>query len=189
MTVQTSLQVVGVKNALKEINKINPALRRQITKDFKQIVKPAIDKMGQSVPSLAPVSGMSQPWSPRRRTKSAKQVTIQAWNKGEFGSSLKAKINTRKAYPRVLGNEVSAAFRITTDYGWALAADMAGRRGNGNTEQGRVLIAALRSRYGDASRFLWPSWFQAYPEVEDNMKRLVERIMREVRQRIVWVGS
>jgi hypothetical protein len=187
MTVNTSIQVVGVKAALKEINKINPALRREITKEYKQIVKPAIDVIAGKIPSMAPLSGMAQPWSPSRPTKSGKRVEIQPWNKGEFGKSIVAKINTRKAYPKFMGNEVSAAFRIVTNYGWGLAADMGGRRSSGNTEQGRIMLAVLRSRFGDASRFMWPGWFQAFPMVEQNMRRLCERIMREVRQRIVWV--
>lgn len=186
MTVQTSVQVIGVKNALKEINKINPALRRDITRRYKQIVKPAIDEISRSVPSDAPLRGMEQPWTPRRASGRS-QVTIQGWNKGEFGKSIVAKINTRRAMPRFMGNEVSAAFRIIVRYGWALAADMGGRRSSGNTPQGRAMITALRQKYGDASRFIWPSWFQAFPQVENEMRRLVEDIMRQVRQRVQWV--
>jgi hypothetical protein len=189
MTVNTSIQVVGVKEALKEIHKVNPALRKEITREYRKIVQPAIDTIIGKIPTLAPLSGMEQPWSPKRRGKSGKQITIQPWNKGEFGKSIVAKINTRKAYPKFMGNEVSAAFRIVTNYGWGLAADMGGKRSQGSTEQGRIMLAVLRSRFGDASRFMWPGWFQAFPEVEQNMRKLCERIMREVHRRIVWVGA
>ena len=186
MTVQTSVQVVGVKEALKEINRINPALRREITKRYKEIVKPAIREIAGAPPDEAPISGMQYPWQPRRSAR-RKQVIIQPWNKGEWGKSIIAQINTRRAYPRFMGNEVSAAFRIVVKHGWGLAADMGGRKGMPATSQGRQMIAALRGRYGDASRFIWPAWFQAFPEVENNMKRLVEDIMRQVNRRVMWV--
>ena len=41
--VSAKIEVVGLKEALKTLNKIDKSLRREITKDYKKIVQPVID--------------------------------------------------------------------------------------------------------------------------------------------------
>jgi hypothetical protein len=38
MTVSTNIEIVGLKDALKNLNKLEPSLRRGITKEYKSIV-------------------------------------------------------------------------------------------------------------------------------------------------------
>ena len=42
MAVDLEVGVVGVKQALKDLNKIAPTLRRQITKDYAKVVEPML---------------------------------------------------------------------------------------------------------------------------------------------------
>ena len=57
------MEFLGLKEALKEINTIDKKLRRQIIRDFKQIVQPVIADAKTMLPSGAPLSGMARPWA------------------------------------------------------------------------------------------------------------------------------
>ena len=182
MTVNSSIQVVGVQAALKELHKINPGMRKQITRDFRQIVKPVIGEAQQRVPAFAPLSGMAKSWT----TRSGWQIF--PYNAGEVRKSIVAKINTRKARPTTLGNEVTAAFRILFRSPASQSVDMAGRGNPKLTARGAAMVAGLEKRFGQASRFLWPAFEQKRGEVEGEMLKLVERVMHEVNQKLQRVG-
>lgn len=178
MTVETKITVVGVRDALRELNKINPALRRQITRDFKEIVKPVIGEAQASLPTDAPLSGMAYSW----RTKSGWQIF--PYNAGELRRSVVAKINTRRPRPSVIGNEIVGAFRIMFQAPAAQSIDMAGRRGTVKTARGAAMVRGLEAKFGGASRFMWPSYERRQGEVQGEMLRLVERIMQSVNQSV-----
>jgi hypothetical protein len=182
MTVNTSIQVVGVQSALKELHKVNPGLRKEITRDFKNIVKPVIGEAQQRVPTFAPLSGMARSWS----TRSGWQIF--PYNAGELRKSIVAKISTRRPRPSTLGNEVTAAFRIVFKSPAAMSVDMAGRRGGARTAQGAAMVSGLEKKFGQASRFLWPAFERKRGEVEGEMLKLIERVMREVNQKLQRVG-
>ena len=57
-----SVEVLGLKEALRELNTMDKKLRREITRDFKQIVQPVITDAKQMLPSGAPLSGMARSW-------------------------------------------------------------------------------------------------------------------------------
>ena len=44
MSVSASVQVVGVKDTLKQLRELDPELRKQFSRDVKQIVKPLTDE-------------------------------------------------------------------------------------------------------------------------------------------------
>jgi hypothetical protein len=88
VAVSTSIEVVGLKDALKTLNKIDKSLRREITKDYKRIVQPVIDDANKLVPTGVPLSGMARNWS----TKSG--FKMLPWMPG-MKQKIAAKINTR----------------------------------------------------------------------------------------------
>ena len=51
MAVDVGMEFSGLKEALKELNTIDKKLRRQITKDFKQIVQPVVGKAESMLPN------------------------------------------------------------------------------------------------------------------------------------------
>ncbi len=63
--VSVKVDVVGLKDALKTLNKLDKSLRREITKDYKKIVQPVIDDANKLVPTGAPLSGMTRNWQTR----------------------------------------------------------------------------------------------------------------------------
>jgi hypothetical protein len=57
VAVDISVGVVGLKENLKQLNKIAPTLRRQITKDYVQIMQPVVDDVQKLIPDLPPITG------------------------------------------------------------------------------------------------------------------------------------
>jgi hypothetical protein len=176
MPVDTQLEVYGIKNALKELNKIDKSLRREITKDYKQIVKSVIDDAKSVIPSDAPLSGLNRKW----KTKSGHEIIGEGgWKQSVAQKLLVAKISTRRV-KEFKGNTVNVGtFRLV----WSGIAnqtyDIAGRKSS------NALGRALANRWGSASRVMWPSYEKNKSQVDDEMLRLCERVMNEVNRNLV----
>jgi len=98
MPVYVAVEVVGLKEAFKELNSFDKKLRRQITRDYKAIVEPiaadARAAIGQIDESAGrPMSGWQRNWNPAHkrkkqwikkqpRDKFTEQVRIAALNMG-----------------------------------------------------------------------------------------------------------
>lgn len=186
-----SVGVVGLKDALKNINKIAPNIRRQITKDYAKVVEPMIKTAQNRIPQIAPVSGMDRSgW----RTASGLEILGPAgWNGTAATKNLKPKINTRRIKEFRGDKENVGTFGVVWRGYANTVMDMAGRKSSGNRDVfsrmgshgrrvgavgGPVLIAMLQGRYGGASRIVWPSYEKNQNEVETEMQKLVDEVMR-----------
>jgi hypothetical protein len=58
--------------------------------------------------------------------------------------------------------------------------DMAGKKGDGDTPQGEAMVAALKRRFGDPSRIMWPNAERKWQEVETNLEPVVRRVSIEL---------
>jgi len=161
--VSAKIEVVGLKDALKTLNKIDKSLRREITKDYKKIVQPVIDDANKLVPSNAPLSGMSRNWS----TKSG--FRMLPWIPG-FKQKIQAKINTRaiKEYNGNTTNVGTFSIQWQGATGTMFDMSMAGALGR-----------ALTARYGSRSRVMWKAYEQRQNDVISEMEQLVKRVMDE----------
>ena len=78
MTANTSLEVVGVRDAIRSLNKIEPGLRKQFTADATRIAQPAIQEVQKSYTQV-PLSGMARKWEQKQDIKqlyiSAQKIT------------------------------------------------------------------------------------------------------------------
>lgn len=197
MPVDLQVGVVGLKDALKTLNKTAPTLRREITKDYKQIVEPLIKAAQQITPTIGPVSGMDRSgW----RYASGWEVLPQSgWNGTKAQKAFKAKISTRRVKEFRGTLENVGTFRMVWTGFANTVFDMAGRQSSGNrdvfsrvgshgrrvgTVGGPNLIAVLRGRYGSASRTVWPAYEKNKNELDVEMTKLVERVMREVQNEL-----
>lgn len=190
VAVDVSVGVVGLKEALKELNKVAPTLRRQITKDYKQIMQPMIKAAQAAIPTIGPVSGMDRTgW----KSKSGLELLPPSgWNGTKAQKSLQPKINTRRV-KEFRGNLENVGVFGMVWKGYANTVfDMAGRKSGGNKDvfsrmgsHGRMvgsvggphLLAMLRGRYGAASRTVWPSYERNQNELDAEMQKLVQRVM------------
>lgn len=191
MAVDLEVGVVGIKQALKDLNKISPALRRQITKDYAKVVEPMLKTAQQAIPQIPPVTGMDRTgW----KTGSGLQILPPGgWNGTAATKALKPKINTRRVKEFRGQKENLATFGIVWRGYANTVLDMAGRKSSGNRDVfsrvgshgrrvgavgGPQLIAILQGRYGGASRIVWPSYERNKTELDTEMQKLVDEVMR-----------
>ncbi len=161
--VSAKIEVVGLKDALKTLNKIDKSLRREITKDYKRIVKPVIDDANALVPTGVPLSGMSRNW----KTRSGFQML--PWVPS-MKQKIAAKINTRavKEYQGNTTNVGTFSIQWKGATGTMFDMSMAGSLGR-----------ALTARYGNRSRVMWKAYEQRQSDVMSEMEQLVKRVMDE----------
>jgi hypothetical protein len=179
MTAFASIEIVGLKEALKELNETDKKLRRQITKDFRKVVDPVIKTAKAKVPQAPPISGWGRKWT----TKSGFQLTPWVGSIGD--DYIKAKVSGKK--PREWAGRVTnlAAFSVAWTGGINTIYDLAGRKSSGDTERGARMIRALEARHGKASRVLWPAYEMNRDEVERQTLEIVEGVMRAVNRNLV----
>ena len=90
MAADFGIEFTGLKVALGELNQMDKKLRRQITKDFKQIVQPVVGKAESMLPSGAPLSGMARSW------KGKSGADIMSWQDARVKRNLKAFTSGKK---------------------------------------------------------------------------------------------
>jgi hypothetical protein len=193
----TRIEIYGIKAALKELNKIAPTLRRQITKDYKQIVSGVIKDAQAIVPTIAPMTGMEKGW----KTQSGYEMLPDGgWNGIKAQKSYTAKISTRRVKEFRGTKENVGTFRIVFTGLVNTVFDIAGRKSSGEVRQtsrmgkhgrkvgtvgGPQMIAVLNSRYNRGSRTVWPSYQKNEAQVIDEMTKLVEQVMEQVGRNLV----
>ena len=159
--VTATIEIAGLKDALKTLNKIDKKLRVQITRDYRDIAKPVIADANSLIPSNVPLSGMARNWS----TKSG--FKMLPWQPGHK-QKIAAKINTRAI--REYGGRTTnvGTFSIAYSSSTGTMFDM--------SSQGR-LGAALTARYGSRSRVMWKAWERNESSVNAEMEKLVKHVM------------
>jgi hypothetical protein len=164
-----SVTVVGIKETLRELNKIEPELRKEIIKDFRQVVKPVVNEVRQSLPNQPTLSGFGRSW---------KAGKIFPWDTGIVSKSVIPKIDTRKR-----GNAL-AVMKVIMRSAGGTVTDMAGKRG-GSTTRGQIMIANLERRFGRASRFMWPAYERKANEIEGGVEQIVEKVTDATNRRMI----
>jgi hypothetical protein len=176
----SSLEVVGVKEALRTLNKMDKVARRQLTKDYAQIVSPVVKEARSLTPAKAPLSGMAYTWKGR----GAKQTKpIFPYNAGATDRGIKPFVSGKK--PRQFGGFVSnlATFGVRWNSSDAIVIEMSGK-GPVPTAKGKQMVRDLSQRYGEPGRFLWKAYLKHEAEVVRNVEVLIKDLMRRVQRDI-----
>ena len=162
-----SVEVSGVKSAIKELRKIDPELRKQFNKDAKEVVRPVIEAAKANYPAKF-LSGMSRAW-----TQNGVQKFPYSARKARSG--VKLKVDTRgKAVSIINVQQNNPAGEII---------DMAGR-GSTNSRRGQIFVQNLNNKVGRPSRFMWPSYEKHETEVTAAMVNLIDEVMTRVAKAI-----
>lgn len=167
MTVNTKIDIVGLKDDLRVLQELDKKLRRQITKDFATIVEAPVREAKQNVPQGAPLSGFARNWS----TRSGYRMFPWDGTLGEKG--IKPFVSGKK--PREFQGVVKnlAVFGIRWTNARATVLDMSRKS---STPQGDIMVAKLTQRYGRASRIMYP----AYEKHRDQVVKEVESLVAGV---------
>lgn len=175
MTVTASFEVVGIKEALREINQIDKKLRRQITKEFKAITAPVVDEAKSNVPQEPPISGWGRRWT----TKSGFQML--PWQSYNAVKLIDTQVSGRRpkqfaGITRDLAvlvirwrGMVNTLFDVSSDW---------------QTDRGRNMVQGLNDKHGEASRVIWPAYERKGDKIEDEIRDQVARVMALVNRNI-----
>lgn len=176
-----SMEIRGLKESLKIINKVDKKLRLEIGRDIKRIgEQTVVAAINQLIPPGAPMSGMEH----RKRTG-----WLNSKNKG-----IKVKTNTRGARKRNITKgaryETLAVITVQTT-GAALAMmDMAGKRSSaGEGPKARPnFVPLLNERLGRSpSRFMWAGGKDAIPDFQRQLKPTIDRAIYRSNQELIKV--
>jgi hypothetical protein len=178
MSTTVSMEVLGLKEALREIQSIDKKARRKITSDYKQITKPVVTAARQRIPQQAPLSGWNRTWKP------SSNFQALPWQSAIANSMISQKVSGKK--PREWAGRTTNLAVFTVAWKGAINTiyDLAGRGGNGDTERGAQMIRALEARFGKASRVLWPAYEMNREQVEKQVGQLVEDVLRQVNRKL-----
>ena len=164
MTVSTNIEMVGLKDTLKTLNKLDPALRRGITKEYKSIVAPVVDEAKARIPNM-PLSGWQRSWT----TKSG--FKMLPWDSNKASKQVKAGVSGKKVKEFQGRTSNLAVFFIR----WSGSVDTVFDL----TSKG-IMGRNLGAKWGRPSRVMWPAYEKHKNEVEANVEGLAVEAMRAV---------
>jgi hypothetical protein len=168
MSEMRGIQITGVKQTLKTLNKLAPEMRKGFNREYKNIVKPVVDDIKSRIPTEAPISGMGRSFK-----------HLGKWDGAKVKRGIVSKVDTRKSRSKSAFDfsnvETVGALYIISKTGYGMVYDMAGRK-----TPGSPLAQALQSRWGTASRSMWPAWESNAEKVQKAVADLVHQTERQV---------
>ena len=182
---RSGIQVYGIKEDLKTLNKLAPDLRRQITKDYRALMQPTISDARNNLPAgigQTVMRGFGRKWR-----------HIFPWDKAIANRSITVKIDTRRARKKNLEKgaqyETLSAFIIQQKNPAGIVFDIAGRGGKSSSSQKRktgtfdwnnTLIENMQKTFGKASRSMWPAVEKNTENIESAIKNITEEVERQL---------
>ena len=169
MTVETKMEVVGLKDSLRVLQEYDKKLRRQITKDFQYVTKDLQGDLEMQIPVDPPISGFARRWT----TRSGFQML--PWVGTLAKQSVKAYVSGKKPkeYAGVVRN--LSVFGVKWQNARATLVDMSR---DYKTPQGRNMVHGLTSKFGKPSRIMWPTFKHYEADIQDNMKWIVDKVTK-----------
>jgi hypothetical protein len=165
MTATINTELVGIREAVASLNKIEPGLRKQFAAELNQIAAPAIQAAQQKYSSLSvPLSGMSRPWSNNGRK-------LFPYDPAKASKGVKVKLDTRRNNDGVIViQQTDAATGIFETAGRRTSNTLATNLGNTPT-QGRTRI------FGPA---VYSQIRAITTEIERAALRVINRVNRDL---------
>lgn len=191
MTVTTSISAVGLKETLKELNRVDKVARRQLTRDVQPLGRQFAEAVAQEFPRIIMHRGFQYKWRTYNRKGAGR--SILPFREGENVAKAKIKINTRgaRARNRNLGAqyETLTVFSVIFEHRFLSVLEFAGTGKINRTRQGWLkqsdsFIDLVRADYGsDGGRFVWDA-IDNHPEVvaalQDNISDTLNDAMRKM---------
>ncbi len=160
-----TVEVIGVKEMLRDLKQIDPEARKQFAKDAKQIASPIVVAAQGSYPAQA-LSGMKYRW-----TQNGRQLLPWDARKAQRGITVKVDAGRKKdGVVTIIQKDPAAAIY-----------DIAGR-GTSNR-----FGDALTAFAGNPSRVMWPAAEAHITDVQQEMTRAIEQVAKEIERRIALI--
>jgi hypothetical protein len=180
MTVSANLEVVGLKETLRTLNDLDKKYRRQVTRDYKEIVHEAVEAAIDNVPEdlgVSKIRGTARTW----KTKSGFQMMPIRQDKLEKWVVPIVSGKKPREFRGIMKNSVVFGLRWKSSQ--ATLIEMAGK-GKVPTERGRQLARALTQAYGRPGRVLWRAYERHADDIQENVADLVQKVMRKTESEI-----
>jgi hypothetical protein len=164
MPVSAKVEIVGAKDAIRSLNKIEPGLRKQFAADATRIAQPAISEAQRRYSSVGvPLSGMTRNWASNGRK-------IFPYNVSKASRGVKIKLQgDRRVTSVILIEQRDAATAV-----W----ESAGRKTD------NPLGNALGFIKPNTSRVLGPSVFSRRNEISGEMEKAILEVTRRVEKEL-----
>lgn len=177
MTATIGVEYYGLKEALRDLQKTSPALRREFSKRMLDTVRETmVAPIQDTIPSSSPLSGMDH----SART---------GWNRGSQKKGVIAKVDTRKARRRNLQQgaqwESVGTVVVRTKTAALAIADMAGRGPNQTRNSNPKMARPDFEKYLTSklsrgpSRFMWFGGERNIEATERRLTPIIEEIIVE----------
>jgi hypothetical protein len=164
MPASTTIEIVGVKQTINSLRKIDPQLQKDFKADATQIAEPAL-KAAKAVYTQVPLSGMKYKWQEQGRTRPNFPFTIAKAING-----VKVRFDTRRnAVGVILIEQKDPAAAIFETAG----------RANSNKLNTSLLFVGLPVSAG-RTRLIGPAVYKARRGIEAEMTKMIAKTMRVV---------
>ena len=165
MAVSLNVEVVGAKEAMRQIRKVDRVLSNDLRRNARNIMQPIVKDAKSNIPDVA-LSRMSRTWTSKKSG-----VQLLPWSGATARNYVKAKTSTKK--PKEFGGVTRdiSAFYVSWAGGVNMLFDMAGGKNNS------VMAANLTGKFGPPSRIMWPAAEKNAPQVEAEMAKVIDELM------------
>jgi len=176
--------VYEIKQLLRELDRLEPGLKKQLVRDAKSIGKPIASIIKSQIPKTAPLSGMAH----QGRTgwgagKPANSVTVKFRSGRSRISAVTALVSVWVNSPMTAIADVAGkgnmrkAKKITSEYAYK-----DGSRRHAVTSQGRWMIVRLKER--NLNNFVYPAVEDKIEDAQAEVKLIIDKYARMVNRKI-----
>jgi hypothetical protein len=176
--------VFDVKSLIRDLEALQPGMKKQLVKDSKDVAKPIASTIKSAIPTVAPLSGMNN----NGRV---------GWGKGKPANAVSIRFRTGRSRVRAVTPLVaiwitspmtaiadvagkggfSKARTVTSEYAYK-----DGTRKHRVTSQGQVMVRKLRER--NLNNFIYPQVEDSLPNAEREVKLVIERYASKVNRKL-----
>ena len=164
MTFTAKIEVVGVKDTINQLNKLDKELAKEFKAQATQIAQPAINA-AKNMYTKVPLSGMSRNWKSHKRTP---PQNIKGFDVSRAKAGVQMKFDTRR-------NAVGVILVIQKDQAAAIF-ETAGRANANRLSNNLDPVRAGRTR------LLGPAVYRARRGIETQMKSVIADASRTVQR-------
>ena len=164
MSAKVDISVVGVKDTINKLRKLDPELQKQFKVDATAIAQPAINA-AKAMYTQVPLSGMSRDWKQKKDGRKIKGFDVTKAKNG-----VQMKFDTRR-------NAVGVILIIQKDQAAAIF-ETAGRRNTNSLSRNLDPVQAGRTR------LIGPAVYRARRGIEAAMKSTIAAAARTVERGI-----
>ena len=163
-----------LKVILRELNDVDPNLRRKLQQEMRTDLKPFVQKLKGGIPKDSPLSGFARASADSRFRWSSVNASVR--------TPLGGKARKPGFYP-----VVTMKFRSRNKAAGFEIAELAGSRSQGQTPQGRAMIAQLNRVapiIGGLGRYVIPEGKKESREATKVAVKIIEKYVAMVNRRI-----